>query len=438
MMNQSILNQKYLFFILIITLAIFGLAYLGENQLLVITFSSLAIIFFLTARKYLLLLYFIMLVTNGLIFRNQFLFGIIGCDHLINIFTTFYLYNRTRNIRTSHTKLQKCANNLIWYLIVFTVYTAMKDAYFSIGQISYLNALLRSLNALFKYLPLVFTIKLFASENKLVINEFIQYFYMSVLFQSIFCILSPTVSKAGLYYREIVEIESQSRFNGIFGNGDANSLGVFFVIAVSFFFIKEKRIWSTQYLLLLIPCLVCIALTGSRTAFISLLVFIALVVIKRKYKLSKKLLLLALLLLSFFISEPIWKVVTNRLSTASEQLDKRSTSNRYFKWMSYLQFIKDNPETIFRGNDKEHFVITFRSEKIFKAAHNFYIQTLYSAGIAFLLFLLYQIILLIKIRFKVSDLDFLLLPFLSLTMFVSDNGIFPLFSVYLSLVEEFS
>ena len=54
------------------------------------------------------------------------------------------------------------------------------------------------------------------------------------------------------------------------------------------------------------------------------------------------------------------------------------------------------------------------------------------------LFLLYQIILLIKIRFKVSDLDFLLLPFLSLTMFVSDNGIFPLFSVYLSLVEEFS
>jgi hypothetical protein len=53
-----------------------------------------------------------------------------------------------------------------------------------------------------------------------------------------------------------------------------------------------------------------------------------------------------------------------------------------------------------------------------------------------LLFLLFQIFRMLKMRSRHQDLDLILFPFLAITMAVSDNGIFPFFILYLSFIEE--
>lgn len=425
-------------FLLYLAVAVLGFVLVVINaKLLPIFFLLLGTALFLLNKKMLLLvLYIVYLPTNGLINREDFLMGILGIQQILGLLAFVSL----ANIRSTSewTDFQKIASRLMTVLIAYMLYTFLKNAFFGLMGENWVDAIKKVLNAIVLFGPLLLVLKKCSS------NTFKGWIAMAlfwgVLNQALFCFLSPFLPELGFYSQGTEaffissEIENVSRYVGVMGNGDSNTLGVFFVIAIGFF-LSRPCSFSNSNLIKVVSglCVVAIALTSSRTAFLTLGIIGMLFLTKRGSGKVKFQVIMGAILIAV-ISSPLWDTLLERLSGAgSQQLNTDTSSNRIGKWLLYFDHFFNHPTTFLYGSSQTIFI---GFNEIFLAAHNFYIQVIYNSGLVFLgLFIrqYFHIFKLMKNDVAMYGLGFIMIPFMAITFFVSDFGVFMYFSLFLAL-----
>ena len=394
-------------------------------------------LFFLDKKFLLVVLYLVYVPTNGLINRDEFLLGVLGIQQILSLLV-FASLIRVKVSSRSITDLQKLASSLLLILLAYVSYTYFKNAMYGLVETSWSDAVKKSINAWILYGPLVLLIRRSASDTIkgwLAVGTF-----LGVFNQAVFCFLSPFLPQLGFYSLGTEAFFSSgsdgdvSRYVGVMGNGDSNSLGVFFVIAIGFYLSRAASFNRSLAIKLLCGlCVLAIALTASRTAFLSLIIVGMIFLFKGGSKKVRIQLIFGSLLIAA-ISSPLWDTLMVRLTGAgAEQLSTDTSSNRIGKWLLYFQHFIDNPTTFIWGSSKTLFI---GFNEIFIVAHNFYIQVVYNAGLVFLFLFLNQLIKLFKLilnKISVYNLIYIVVPFLAITLFVSDYGIFMYFCVFLAL-----
>lgn len=407
-------------------------------KLLPVFFLIVGATLFLLDKKLLLIsLYLIYVPTNGLIDRSDFLGGILGIQQILGVLA-FAVLPKFRVIQKPSPKLQRLASDLLLVLLLYLSYTFFKNAFFGLFETSFADAVKKVLNLILLYGPLLLILRKCTAD--IIKGWVVIAAFLGVLNQVLYCYLSPYLPDLGFYslgteaFFSRTDVEGVGRFVGVMGNGDSNSLGVFFVLAIGFF-LSHPRSFNRSSLIkgLAALCVVAIALTGSRTAFLSLVIIVILFLIKGgSSKARLQFMLGAIVVIA--VSSPLWDTLLLRLSDAStEQLTADTSSNRIGKWLLYFKHIVERPLTLIRGSS-ETILIGFNN--IFIAAHNFYIQVVYNAGLGFLTLFIYQFFLLARIIAKSASnnpLVYIALPFFAITNFVSDYGIFIYFCLYVAL-----
>lgn len=407
-------------------------------RLLPIFFLIVGFVLLLLDKKLLLIsLYIIYVPTNGLIDRSDFLGGILGIQQILGILALAIL-PKIRVTSKHLPKLQKLGSDLLLILLLYLSYTFLKNAFFGLFETSFADAVKKVLNLVLLYGPLLLILRKCTSD--VVKGWVVVAACIGVFNQVIYCFLSPYLPDLGFYslgteaFFTRTDVEGVGRFVGVMGNGDSNSLGAFFVLAVGFFLSHPRSLNRSSIIKgLAALCVVAIALTGSRTAFLSLVIIVMYFLIKGgNSKARLQFMLGAIIVIA--VSSPLWDTLLLRLSDAStEQLSANTSSNRIGKWLLYIKHFVERPLTFIRGSS-ETILIGFNN--IFIAAHNFYIQVVYNAGLGFLILFFYQFLLLGKIIAKSASnnpLIYIALPFFAITNFVSDYGIFIYFCLFVAL-----
>lgn len=405
---------------------------------LILVCSALVV---LDQKGILIVLYVVSITTNGYILKEDYLLGAGGP---IQVFSLFALYSLSR-IKVGYQKgrFAKIATQILWLVVAYQTYTGFKNAFFGLHDQSFSNAVLRGVNALIMYVPLVVLISKSASRQ--VRTWMVTGLFLGCLNMAFFCFISPALPDLGFYSIGVETaglegIESNSRHDGVMGNGDSNSLGVLFTMAIGFFLARQKALANSMLIKFLVLLMVIgVALTGSRTAFISLgFVVVAYLMSRGQSKLKVQTILFGLFFV--MVSEPLWETVIMRMADADGQLQTDTSSNRVGKWILYFSHILREPVTLLIGTPRTLF-IGYNSS--FHQAHNVIITMIYNSGLFFTVYLIWKFLQIAKAVLKNStthSLLFIFIPFLAIITFVSDMGSFVYFSAFLSLymVKEFS
>lgn len=425
-------------FSLFVLVSVLGFTLVVVNaKLLPVLFLLMGSVLFLLDKKMLLvLLYVIYLPTNGLINREDFLLGVLGVQQILGLFAIASLLKIKS--KTEMTDFQKIAGRLMIILLCYICYTFLKNAFFGLMGADWTDALKKIFNVFIVYGPLLLILRKCSSDTFK--GWIAMALFLGVLNQALFCFLSPFLPELGFYsqgtdtFFSSEEVENVSRYAGIMGNGDSNTLGTFFVIAIGFY-LSHPRSFSSSSLIKVLcgVCVVAIALTSSRTAFITL-AFIGMLFLAKRGSGKMKLQFIIGAILIAAISSPLWDTLLERLSGAgSEQLNTDTSSNRIGKWLLYFDHFFNHPTTFLYGSSQTIFI---GFNDIFLAAHNFYIQVIYNSGLVFLglFFREYvHIFRLMKNNVAEYSLAFIIIPFFAITFFVSDFGVFMYLSLFLAL-----
>lgn len=395
------------------------------------------LLFILDKKSLLIVLYVIYVPTNGLINRTDFIFSLLGIQQILGILTFISLL-RVKVPVGSITKLQKLAVRLMMVLLVYVSYTYLKNAMFGLQDMGWTDAFKKILNVAVLYGPLVLLLRKCGSDS--IKGWVLLGAFFGVINQVVYCYLSPFLPGLGFYSQGTEAFFSTgleddvSRYVGIMGNGDSNTLGVFFVMSIGFFLSHSASF--NRSLIIKVLCgfaAVAIALTASRTAFLSLGIVGMIFLAQDGSKKVRFQLIIGALLIGA-VSSPLWDTLLTRLSGAgAEQLSTDTSGNRIGKWLLYFQHFVSHPLTFLRGSS-EPILIGFNN--VFIAAHNFYIQVIYNAGLGILALFIMQYFNLFKLMFRKipsRNLIYIVFPFLAITIFVSDYGIFMYFCVFLVL-----
>lgn len=407
--------------------------------LLLLAFISLFLAF--TGSKHFIFLYIFFIPTNDIFLTEDFIFSFVGIKQIMGVCMLVYYVVRKPHIDRAFQA--SCSKNtrdmigllskMIYLMLAYWVYRNFKDAYFGLLEMDYTKALLKSVNSfLFLFGLIPFVKILFSIKNEAFILNSLFFAIINMLF---FSFLSPYLPILGLKSigTEITEfdVSNYQRYAGIVPDGDSNTLGVFFVMTAMFFLLFSKKFKNWQLLTVLLGSFFIIALSGSRTAFITLLIGMLLYLVYNKNK-TLKLRLVLLLPVLVIIAMPFLNMLLDRLSLSNEQLDTNTESNRIGKWFLYIDFFLQNPVTFLSGAQTE---LLIGWGNVFYAAHNVYITMVYFSGLVFpgiFLFLQYKILRKCY-RLKILP-EFLMIyiPFFFLTMFVSDLGILYGFILYMA------
>jgi len=329
-----------------------------------------------------LVLYLIMLTSNGILERDTYLFGMIGILQVVNVFSLIILLFVYKKPGVHVPKPVKLFLSVWIFLFLYINYTKFKDLYFG-------NTDLQSSVVFFLNSALIWSV-LILIVLKVPYKRFLFFKSMSaiLLFQIISCILSVQLNSLG-YYVNIVDAD-MVRPSGFIGNGDANTLSCVCAMGFAYFLylstFQQSKLYSYLFVFL---SLVGVAFTGSRTGFILLMLVIFVFMIQRREikKLPYRLILIVVAAILLF---PLLEPTLERVQLIKEEqlTTKKASSNRVGKWMAYYQYIDRNPIIYLVGSSDQ---LLLNNQK--RAAHNFYIQTVFNAGIFFLIgfiFLFYK------------------------------------------------
>lgn len=385
-------------------------------------------------RSAIVVLFIVSVTTNGYILKEDYLLGALGPMQVFGFFAAFII----SKIRVTNRpdKLGKIGIHILWVMVAYQVYTGFKNAFFGLHELSFGAAGLRALNVVIIYVPLIMLLR--KSGNVKIRNWLATGLWLGCFNMVFFCFISPALPELGFYSQgvETAGIEGldlSNRHNGVMGNGDSNSLGALFTIAIGFFLARRKDLaksWLIKFLLVLM--IAGVALSGSRTAFVSLsLVIVAYFMSKGQSKLKLQAIFFGFLFI--MLTEPLWETVILRLSQAGGQLETDTSSNRVGKWLIYLRYMLNEPLTFLMGTSR---TILLGYKSTFHQAHNVFITMAYNAGLFFVLALLLKLYELVKLALKSKteySIFLLFLPFLAIIMFVSDIGVFVYFCGFLGL-----
>lgn len=395
----------------------------GQFQFTIILVIISSIFFYFFDRTSLLILYIILLPTNGIFLKEYNLFGIINIDIITNLLTLIFLFQTNRKNVKQHPH-QKIVIAYIAVILLYVVYVEFKDVYFNIGYTNYARAISRSIYLILKYAPLLFLIRI--TENLFIKDSLLKGINLAAIFLFLSVLLTPYLHANGFKVSGLeYETSVVYRYSGFFGSGDTNSVGAFFAILIGFYLSRIEKIKRLKgYSFLLLISVITIFVTASRTSIIALGILVIIYALRNfKHMHMGKLLLLASFVLIVF-SELIFSSLT-RFETTNEQLQTEVTTNRIGKWILYMEDIADNPSSLLYGSSEGILADPRYSKSLYKAAHNLYIQITHNAGLIFpiLILLIYIkfLILTFSNNYKYSFLYYIL-PFLLITMTVSDLG----------------
>ncbi|MDT3697056.1 MAG: O-antigen ligase family protein [Ignavibacterium sp.] len=425
-------NKNYFLLYILSVALIISFSVIGKHQYaLYLLIFGLVILTFIN-NKYIIFLTIVFLPTNGIFPREIYIGGVLGLKQILSFFVMIPLLLIKFNGKDKVEK--KYLNSIIALLFVLTIYqtyTAIKNAIWGIGDTYNSDlATMKVIGIIALLVPLILIIK----KSPIIKNEISIAVTYGIVNMSIFTFISPILPDLGLKSTGIVISEMTfDRFAGIMADGDTNTLGVFFAMSIGYLILKYQ--YYNNYILFTLICtsLFALALTGSRTAFFALTtVFLLFMLRKTKVKIKGK--VLFFLLLTVVSTFSFWVILFERVLLSGLQLDTQTGANRIGKWILYFAFFEKNPLIYLRGTDKD-IMITWNNA--YYAAHNFYIQVIYNAGlIALFLFLLsyWKIYNSGKKLFSTIDFLFIAIPYLFITSFVSDIGIIYYALLYATLL----
>jgi hypothetical protein len=422
-------------YLFLFSLSSFFVILKSPNELLFLYFGFIVI--FLFSNKWLIIgLYIMLLPTNGFLFSDDYLFGILNISSLVNSGALLILITHKLKSFQIINNYQQFAKRLLILLLSYLIYNSLKMAYFNLDDLNIISSVNIIIYYLLKYLPLIFIINSYSFYSKKI--NFNTCINLGILILFLSQIFTPQLLNAGFKATGIDYITKQyTRFSGFFDNGDANSLGAFYCMTIGYYFtlIKQNRLPKIN--LFFIPILVVgIILTASRTAIISLGI-ITVIFILNSYKTKWAYILTAGIAIVVLLTQSTLIGVLTRFDNAGSQFDISSTSSRLGKWFVYMKYFYENP-TIFVYGAKEFFEVS-SFNKQFIVAHNLYLQIIYNSGLTFFLILIVQYIKILKtiiIDYNKTYSYYYFIPFFLITMYVSDIGIINYFIVYIVITSE--
>jgi hypothetical protein len=421
--NNIYIHDFCLIIFLILVMAACGILNLLYFLPLFIVLLAIILIF-LKKKEMVFILFLVSLTTNNLIPKENFFLGFIGVQQVLGFISFFLLINKKRTIINSNKRALSIINNLLFFIVLYVVYTTFKNVYFGIFGTNFFIAITRVIN--FPFLIYVSYLII----NKTINNRIIAFraSIAAMIFLGITSVFSSFFIALGYYIS--INGEKMDRYNGFTGNGDANTLAL--IMVIGFAMILNKILldgWKKIYMIPSAISIITIGLTGSRSGLV-LLIFSVIIYFLSQKNIKKVFNGLFIFLIITLLSLPLLETNLDRLVVAKdEQSQTEGTSNRVGKWLFYTDYFSKNPDSILFGADKE-LEVSWNGK--FIVAHNIYIQILYNSGI---LFLIYYISLLYKSKVRRKyfhgNIYMMLIPLIIGTSFISDYGAIPfyLFSI---------
>lgn len=432
------LFTKYTTLYIIFTASLLLFSSLGLGNLFISGLFFFLLILLVLKDNFIIVLYLIILPTNGLLERSEYLSGVIGIDQVCAIFALIHIiinYNHVGQLIDNG--FRKYSINILVVILIYLLYTTIKEHVYGMNYIEFFDVVVRVINIILLYLPLLLILVKLYSPQMIELSE--SAIMLGFINLAVFAFISSYLPDLGIYSTGIqeslvVDSETSFRYFGVMGDGDANSLGGFFAIGIGYYFaIYRSRDSTLLFSTLLIMGTIVIALTGSRSAFLAFLMMLSVLFLTRSQMgILAKLIFLSLLI---SISFSFWDLVIARLSSIAPELETNTTSNRIGKWLFYISYFEQNPSVYLLGA-KERILAGFNYT--FLVSHNLYIQIIYNSGIIILLALFYNYFKIFQTGFRKHNLTkiaIIILPFLIVTLSVSDIGAIYYTLIYLSIIN---
>jgi hypothetical protein len=249
-------------------------------------------------------------------------------------------------------------------------------------------------------------------------------FFFGILFLSLSSIFTWQLDAVGLNVETsetgvMEDFASNIRAKGLFTGGDVNTFAGFIVIYIGYILIMiERRDFSKKYYLVLAIALMALLVAASRTALGALAVIVILYYLKN-FRKSRNIALIVVFALVVFLFFDQFLMFLNRFDNLSlaTQTNVQSQGTRIWKWNMYLQYMLANPESFLFGNTS---VIDF-----YRAAHNYFVNTLYRGGLVPLsitLFLHIRLFIYAFRRRKILNTLYVIIPYLMTIFMVNSDG----------------
>lgn len=427
-------NKNSILLSLVLLFLIFIFGFLKLPTMLIIAVAVLSFLLMIFSTESLFILNIIIYLSNGFIPREDYILGIVGIHQIVTLITLLALIVQKKRNKIEYNALGeniKYANKIIIFIVVYTLFVSFKNVYFNLFNTTLESALFKSINFIVMSLTVIL-IPTRLKDHKSFYNSLIQNI---ILFFSVSALVSKYFMDIG-FYTTILSSDIAERSYGFIGNGDSNTLGLVMVIGVAYLLAINKRGANRLTIIVLISlAIAAIGASGSRSGFVLLLLIILLFIYYSKEisTFFKRVIIVSLFAIILF---PLLIPNIERIDWTGDEQSYRegSTSNRIGKWIFYINYFRDDPTTLLRGG-KYQLEIGFN--KSYRAAHNFYIQVVYGAGIIMLLYYLYLLWKIYGLRNLLGKgLIMILLPIVIGLTYISDYGALLFFAIVLSSFEK--
>ena len=182
------------------------------------------ILIFLKKKEMVFILFLVSLTTNNLIPKENFFLGFIGIQQVLGLISFLLLFKNKRTKINLNEPSLAIINKLLFFIVLYVVYTTFKNAYFGIFGANSIMVITRVIN--FPFLIYVSYLII----NKPINNKIIAFraSIASMIFLGVTSVFSSFFIVLGYYIS--IDGEKMDRFNGFTGNGDANTLALIMVI----------------------------------------------------------------------------------------------------------------------------------------------------------------------------------------------------------------
>jgi len=334
------------------------------------------------------------------------------------IYTRHY---KLRGLSQNDYKLIKSIKNLLFLVLLIVLYRKFKQILFF--DTSYFEFFVTVVNKLIFTFASYFT-AIYFIKNKHVLDKVKYALLGSAILIIISMYFSDMLYGMGFSMRETAEQASMIdfRYAGFYYGGDVNSVGVFlnFLVGLFLFSVEDRKV-NLKTIIIVIVLSVGIGLTGSRAAFISLVLILIIfsstnsLLIFRSPKVIIGMIFLVLSFSYMGIYLDVFDKTIGRIETrgVAQELDPSSgTGTRSLRWLMFINYSFSSYYRLFLGNDS---ILFTNIADRFRDVHNHFLHILYYNGIIFLGLYIYYIskiqVIVIKNRTFVVGMT-LILPFI--------------------------
>ncbi len=411
----------------------------NQYQLAIIVYFLFILFIINKDKKYIISFLVFSLPLSPIIPTDYKLFSFIGPHEIIYGFSFFLLLRFVRNKKIELNKYQKLSIKFIYFLFFLQLYIIIKDFIFQVNFKEngfFVLFIKRFIRYFLYYGSLVLLIKVIYYKSFLdYVLEGMKYSVVVIttsMYFSRFLILIGSSISFNEGRRDRLLSGDYTRYIGFYGaGGDENSAGIFLVGILGFFLaLYEKERNNKSYFIFMGFAIFGILMTGSRTAFLAMLLISFIFFAVNKRGSIRIRILSAIVLFYYFFYERLNLVIQRFMDPSARAAIDPDETGRVGKWIIYSEWILNHPITFLFGNQE---LISFN-----RAPHNYFIYIIYHAGLIWLIIFLVLLIQLIKIvsienkKYMLRNVYYIL-PFFLIVMTVNSFGSSIYLWLYLSI-----